>query len=112
MKEILINVYDDENNVLKTEKAETLDLRMGTVRALVKLLKIDELKTSYDLLKVVVGVWDQLTKILTQCFPGMTYEDWDGVKVREIVPVLIDLLKDVFAELKAIPKDPKNQVGD
>ena len=38
----------------------------------------------------------------------MKYEDWDHVKLKELMPVIIGILKYSFGEILTIPKDPKN----
>lgn len=106
--EIKLNVYDDENNVVKTATAEVTELKFGSIRSLMKLLNIDDINDTAQLLKVVYGAWEQLTKILNSCFPEMTDEDWDNVKVSELVIVLVAILKYSFTQMLSIPADSKN----
>lgn len=106
--EIKLNVYDDENKVVKTATAEVMELKFGSIRSLMKLLKVDDINDTAQLLKVVYGAWEQLTKILTGCFPEMTDEDWDNVKVSELVVVLVTILKYSFTQMLTIPTDSKN----
>ncbi len=103
-----LNVYDDENNVVKTATAEVMELKFGSIRSLMKLLNIDDINDTAQLLKVVYGAWEQLTKILNSCFPDMTDEDWDNVKVSELVIVLVAILKYSFTQMLSIPADSKN----
>lgn len=103
-----LNVYDDENNVVKTATAEVMELKFGSIRSLMKLLNIDDINDTAQLLKVVYGAWEQLTKILNSCFPEMTDEDWDNVKVSELVIVLVAILKYSFTQMLSIPADSKN----
>lgn len=106
--ELKLNVYDDENNVVKTATAEVMELKFGSIRRLMKLLNIDDVNDTAQLLKVVYGAWEQLTKILNGCFPDMTDEDWDNVKVSELVIVLVAILKYSFTQMLSIPADSKN----
>lgn len=106
--EIKLNVYDDENNIVKTVKAEVMELKFGSIRSLMKLLKVDDINDTAELLKVVYGAWEQLTKILNGCFPDMTDEDWDNVKVSELIPVIMTILKFSFTQMLSIPTDSKN----
>lgn len=103
-----LNVYDDENNVVKTATAEVMELKFGSIRSLMKLLNIDDINDTAQLLKVVYGAWEQLTKILNSFFPEMTDEDWDNVKVSELVIVLVAILKYSFTQMLSIPTDSKN----
>lgn len=106
--ELAINVYDEKGKVVKTSKAQTIDIKFGTIRSLMELLKIDDMDNTMDILKVVYGAWDQITKILGQIFPDMNYEDWNNVKLNELLPIVIVMLKDSFAQMLSIPGDSKN----
>lgn len=106
--EIKLNVYDDENNIVKTSTAEVMELKFGSIRSLMKLLNVDDIDDTAQLLKVVYGAWEQLTKILNGCFPDMTDEDWDNVKLSELIPVLMTILKYSFTQMLTIPSDSKN----
>lgn len=105
MNELTLNVYDDENKVVKTSKAELVELKFGAIRKLMKLLNIDNINDTAELLKTVYSAWDQLTKILNSCFPDMTEDDWDNVKVSELIPVLMTILKYSFTQMLTIPAD-------
>ena len=108
MGELILNVYDDEDNVVKTSKAEIIDLKFGSVRRLMKLLNIDDMNNTAELFKTVYSAWNQITKVLNSCFPDMTDDDWDNVKVSELMPVLISILKYSFTKILDIPTDSKN----
>lgn len=104
-----ITVYDTSGkNVVKTVEAQPLDLTFGTIRSLIGLLNIDNIEETGELFKMITDAWDQVTDILDQVFPGMEYEDWENVKLKELVPTIIEILKFSFNEILKIPKDPKN----
>lgn len=106
--ELKLNVYDDENNVVKTATAELIELKFGSIRRLMKLLNVDNINDTSELLKVLYGAWEQITKVLNSCFPDMTEDDWDNVKVSELIPVLMAILKYSFTQMLTIPTDSKN----
>lgn len=108
MEELKIRVYDDDDNIVKEVTAKNATIRFGAVRQMMKLLKIDDLDNTSDLLNVVLDAWDELTKILCKFFPEMTEDDWDNVNINELVPVVFVLLKNTFRETLKIPNDPKN----
>ena len=110
--DLKINVYDDEDNIIKTATAELIELKFGTIRSLMKLLKVDDIDDTAELLKMVYGVWDQLTKILNKCFPDLNDEDWDNVKISELMAVLLAIFKFSFAQMLTIPSDSKNVEGE
>lgn len=108
MSDLILNVYDDENKIVKTSKAELVDLKFGAIRRLMKLLNIDDINDTAELLKTVYSAWDQLTKILNGCFPDLSEDDWDNVKVSELMPALMSILKYSFTQMLTIPVDQKN----
>lgn len=108
MEEVTLNIYDDENKVVKTVKAELVELKFGSIRSLMKLLNIEDINDTAQLLKTVYGAWEQLTKVLNGCFPDMTDEDWDNVKVSELIPTIMSIFKYSFSQMLTIPQDSKN----
>lgn len=106
--ELKLNVYDKEDKVIKTATAQTVELRFGTIRKLMKLMNIESVTDTAALLKVVYGAWEEVTAVLSECFPEIQGDEWDNIKVSELLPVLVNLMKDIFAQILTIPKDPKN----
>lgn len=110
MKDLVINVYDkkDKSKIVKTVEAKPADLMFGSIRSIMKLLNIDDINNTAELLETVYGAWNQLTDILNTCFPDMKDEDWDNVKLQELLPVLVTILKVSFGKVLEIPSDSKN----
>lgn len=105
--ELKLNVYE-KGVVKKTCVAHTIDFEFGTIRAIMEVLKIDDVDDVGGLLESVCDVWDELIEILGQCFPDMEEEDWEHVKLKELIPILVQVLKNSFKEMLKIPQDPKN----
>ena len=108
-KEIFeINVYDDENKIVKTCHAVDCSLKFGAVRKIMALLNVDNIDDSAQFFKAVYGAWEELTKILTTCFPDMDESDWDNVNIEDLIPVVYGILKTSFNKILGIPKESKN----
>lgn len=103
-----INVYDENDNVIKTAEAKMVDIKFGTIRSLMELLNIDSVGDDYSILETVYSAWDQIVVLLEKVFPDMEYADWENVKVKELVPILMELLRYTFGEIMKVPKDSKN----
>lgn len=106
--ELTINVYDKNGEVVKMAKANTIDLEFGAIRSIMELLNVDDAIDTADLMKLIYSAWDNLVLILNRCFPTMEYNDWDHVKLKELMPVVLNILQYSFSEILTIPKDPKN----
>lgn len=103
-----INVYNDDDEVIKTCKAVDCELKFGAIRSIMKLLNIDDIDDTGALLKTIYNAWEQLTAILNKCFPEMTEGDWDNVKLEELIPVVVGILRASFGKILTIPSDSKN----
>ena len=104
MEELKITVYDDNGKVVKECSAVTVNLKYGAIRSLMELINVDSLEDTAALLKTVYNAWEELTKILSKCFPDMEYEDWDNVELKELIPVLFAILRYSFGEILTIPQ--------
>ena len=105
---MIINVYDDEGDVVKSCEAVSVKLKFGAIRSLMELLNVENIDNSTELLKTIYSAWEELITILNNCFPGMEYEDWDNVELNELIPVTVEILKYSFGEILNIPRDSKN----
>ena len=109
MEELKINIYDENDSVIKEATAKAVDLRFGTIRRLMELLNVEDIEDTSQLLKTVYGAWETITKILSKAFPEMTDEDWYGVKLGELLPIILKIIKYSLKEVQSIPTDSKNQ---
>lgn len=105
---ILLNVYDDNDNIVKQAEATPISIKYGAIRKIMKLLKVDKIENTVDILNTVNEVWEELTVILAKCFPDMTEEDFDNVKLEELIPAVIAILRYSFAKLSEVPSNEKN----
>lgn len=106
--ELKLKIYDENNEVKREVKAEFVDIKTGTIRRLMKLLKVDNIDNTAALLKLVSEVWDELVKILDQIFPGVTEEEWDYVSLSDLMPIVVNVLKASFTQMAKIPSNSKN----
>ena len=90
---IKLNVYDENDNIIKTVEAQFVELRFGTIRGLMELLNVENIDDTGELLKTVYQAWDKLTSIMNKMFPDLNEDDWDNLKLSEVVPVLFQILR-------------------
>jgi len=106
--ELKLKIYDENNEVKREVKAEFVDIKTGTIRRMMRLLKIDDVDNTAELFKLVSQVWDELVKVLDQIFPGVTEEEWDYVSLSDLMPIVINVLKASFTQMAKIPNNSKN----
>lgn len=100
-----LNVYNKDGEVVKTVEGKNIDIKFGHIRSIMKLLNVDNIDDTYDLLNSVYSAWEKLTEILSECFPEMEEDDWENIRIKELIPELIQIIKDSFAEILTIPKE-------
>lgn len=54
----------ENDTIIKTCEAHTIDLEFGTIRSLMKLLNVDNVNDTGELLNIVYGAWEQLVEVL------------------------------------------------
>jgi len=106
---ISLNIYDEDDQIIKTVQACIVKIRFGTVRQLMKLVKIDSMDNAKDMLSLVSEVWDKIENILSKCFPDMTDEDWDGVDTFELITVVMKIISFSAKKLDEIPLDEEEE---
>ena len=105
---LVLTLKNRDGEVVKEVKAQTFDLRFSTIDNLMLLLDISEETTSFELLKKVSKAWKEITLILDDIFPEMEKEDWTLVKLNDLVPIVLQIVKYTFSEIMSIPTDSKN----
>ena len=105
MNDLILNVYDKDDNVTKTCSAQFVELKYGAIRSFMRLLNVDNIDNNLDLMKAIYDAWEKLTEVLGQCFPDMEEGDWDNIHMSELVPVVVAILKESFGKLMQIPKE-------
>ena len=106
---LALNIYDASGKeIVKTVKSNTFDLMFGTIVKLMDLLKIENVKNNLEILKMIYGAWEEIKEVLSTVFPDVTDDDWKHVKVKELVPIIIEIGKFAITEALNIPSDTKN----
>ena len=102
-----LKIYDTEGNFKREVEAEAVEFEFGIVRKLMALVKIDDIESDIDLIVTVSQAWDSIIKLFEKCFPDVTPEEWDSVKVTDILPLLIEIFRDLLGQMAKIPSSKK-----
>lgn len=106
---LTLNIYDASGKeVVKTTKSNTFDLMFGTIVKLMDLLKIENVDNNLEVLKMIYGAWNEIKEVLSTVFPDVSEDDWKHVKVKELIPIIIEIGKFAITEALTIPSDSKN----
>lgn len=104
MATISLNIYtkEDKNKVEKTYRAESYDLMLGTVEEFMQIIDIDKIKDNVEVVKMVMKCYGKIKPLLKDIFPGVTDEELDRVKIKELVPVVIGVGTSIMESLDLI----------
>lgn len=111
-KILRLNIYDEKDEIKKTVEAHFVEIQFGTIKKLLAVLEVDQIDDTSELLKVLYSSWKAVTDVLSKVFPEMEEDDWDGVKLSELLPIVVSILKGSFAHILSIPTDSKNVIAE
>lgn len=110
-----LNVYEHKK-IAKTYTAETYDLLFGTVEDIINLIDVNIFKDGIDqkeftnaVLILIVKGFDLFKPLLKDIFDGLTDDELRNVKVAEIVPVIVDVIKYAFSQMSIDGGTGKNK---
>ena len=103
---INLKIYDKSGkNVVKMYEAEPYDLPFGTVRKLMAIVKIENMENQGELLKTIAQAWDEILNVLHSVFPDCTEEEWDNIKAKEVLNIIIQIAKSAISDIFVIPTE-------
>ena len=107
MADLKLNIYDGKS-IEKTYVAEEIDIMFGTVEDLLDVIDFDNLNDEKEVVKVVIKTLNNLKPFLKQIFDGLTDDEIKRTKVKELIPLFVDIVKYTMDELKALmSKNPR-----
>ena len=101
-----LNIYKDQKTIEKTYEAESYDIMFGTVEDLFRVLEdVKDVSDEQQILDVVRHNWGKVAELLRDIFPGLSQEELRHVKIRELIPLFVEL----FVMMReSIPTTGKN----
>ena len=107
MADLRLNIYNGKT-IEKTYVADEIDIMFGTVEDLLDVIDFDKLNDEKEVVKVVIKTLNNLKPFLKQIFDGLTDDEIKRTKVKELVPLFVDIVKYTMDELKALmSKNPR-----
>ena len=107
MADLRLNIYNGKT-IEKTYVADEIDIMFGTVEDLLDVIDFDNLNDEKEVVKVVIKTLNNLKPFLKQIFDGLTDDEIKRTKVKELVPLFVDIVTYTMEELKALmSKNPR-----
>lgn len=88
--EIKLNIYN-KREIVKTYTAEGYDLMMGTIEDFMEIIDIEKINDTAAVAKMVTKGFEQIKPLMKDIFPGLTDEEFRGIKVTELVQVMAQI---------------------
>lgn len=104
MATIKLNIYkaENKNEIEKTYTAEGYDLMLGTVEDIMNVIDVDKMNDNRAVALMVMQGYRQIKPLLQDVFAGVTSEELDRVKIKEVVVVFIQICSAVLDSLKIL----------
>ena len=87
--EIKLNIYKNKE-IVKTYTAEGYDLMMGTIEDFIEIIDLESLNDATALAKMVIKGYEQIKPLIKDIFPGLTDEEFRGIKLNELINVIFE----------------------
>ena len=99
MTELKLNIYKNQHEIEKTFTASGYDLMLGTCEDVMNIIDIDKLNDNAAVAMMVVKGYGMLKPLLKDIFEGLTDEDLKGIKVKELIPLFLDVCHNIVESL-------------
>ena len=107
-----LNIYSGKN-IVKTYECGNFDLTYGVIEDVIEIIDGKDLENKSDLINVAIDSFHLLRPLLQEVFDGLTDDELRTVKIRELIVVIVELIKASVANLKMITGDDvKNALAD
>lgn len=99
--ELKLNIYKGKE-LEKTYTCETYDIMFGTVEDLLNLIDLDKMNDQLELGKMIIKAIPLLKPFLKDVFDGLTDDELRRTKVKELIPLFVNIFVYAFSEFGGI----------
>ena len=110
--ELKLNIYSDSREIEKTYTSNDCDIMFGTCENIISLIDFDFLldddandeKLISTVTKMVRGSLNEVKNLLKEVFPEVTDDELKRTKLRELVSLVVDIVKFTFTGIADVGK--------
>ena len=107
--QLVLNIYDPVSKMIaKQYTAETVDIMFGTIEDLIDIIDVEKLNDNMEWAKVIGVGMKKLKPLLKEVFTGVTDEELKNTKIKELVPLFINIFKYMMSEIGGLGNGSKN----
>lgn len=86
-----LNIYKNQKEIEKTYETDSYDLMYGTVEDVLGIFDDIDAADDMQLFGVIQKNRDKINDLLLDVFPGVTEDELRKVKVKELIPIFIEI---------------------
>jgi hypothetical protein len=98
-----LNIYQ-RKELKKTYTAEGYFLTVGTMEDVLGVLDFDKMEDEKEVAKMIVKACTRLQPIVFDIFPDLTDEDYRLIRISDLVPLFVQVCKDIIGAVKSVPR--------
>lgn len=107
--QLVLNIYDTDTKLIaKQYTAETVDIMFGTIEDIIEIIDVEKLSDDMEWVKVIALSMKKLKPLLKEVFVGVTDEELKNAKVKELIPLFLNILKYMMSEINGLGGNSKN----
>ena len=80
----------------------------GTMEDLINTVDLDKINDEIEVGKMVLKILPQVKPLLKQVFDGLTDDELKRTKIKELVPVFVNIFKYSFSEINMLGNNQGN----
>lgn len=89
-----LNVYKNQREIEKTYEIDHYDLMYGTVEDILAIFdEIDDMHDNMQIFDAIKANRTKLNDLLQDIFPELTDDELRRIKLKELIPVFMDLFR-------------------
>ena len=107
--QLVLNVYDPQTkNIAKQYTAETVDIMFGTIEDLIEVVDVEKLNDNMEWAKFIAMSLKKLKPLLKEVFTGLTDDELKNTKIKELIPLFVNIFKYMMSEINDLGSGSKN----
>lgn len=104
---LTLNIYKGRE-IEKTYTTDTYDIMFGTIESVVEIIDLNNLDNNLELGKMILKLLPQIKPLLKDIFDGVTDEEIKRTKVKELIPLFVEVFTYSLNELSSLGGNSKN----
>lgn len=109
---LTLNIYGQgQKTITKTVTAEAYDLSFGVLDDVIGLVDtVGNDASEAEIMRAITANWGKLKELLLDIFPELEPEDLRHVKIKELIPIALELIRSVVDGLSSDTKKKIQQM--